>query len=87
MNFEKVLFDDSSIYFGENYPYKNLPDRTFFEVFPFKNGKKIILYLIKEENIYKEKAKAFATHVLEQVFDDKGNVVSEQIKPFTYNGE
>lgn len=84
MSFEKVLFDDSSIYLEEYYPYKDLPDRTFYEVLQFKSGKKIILYLVKKDDVYKEKAKSFATHILEQIFDNQGNIVSEEIKPFTY---
>ena len=79
--------NDSGIMFEKKYLYEDIPEKTLFDIFPFKEGKKIILYLIKDGTIYKNKAKAFATHVLEQVFDDQGNVVSEEIKPFTYNGD
>lgn len=72
--------DDSAIMFEDEYPYVNTPDRIFFEVFPEKSGKRIILYLKKINNKYFECNKVSAHYILEQVFDDNNQIVSEVIK-------
>lgn len=60
---------------------------TFHEVEPYLNFGKIFIYLKRKGNKYVQSEKFRASHVLEQVFDNQGNVVSEEIKPFTYNGK
>lgn len=50
-----------------------------FDVYPLKNGKKINIYLIKEGDKFFDAPKTSATHYLEQIFDDKNNIVNEKI--------
>lgn len=72
--------DDSAIMFEDEYPYVNTHDRIFFEVFPEESGKRIILYLKKINNKYFECNKVLAPYILEQIFDENNQIVSESIK-------
>lgn len=54
--------------------------RIFFEVFPEESGKRIILYLKKINNKYFECNKVLAPYILEQIFDENNQIVSESIK-------
>ena len=72
--------DDSAIMFADEYPYVNTTDRIFFEVFPEESGKRIILYLKKINNKYFECNKVLAPYILEQIFDENNQIVSESIK-------
>lgn len=60
--------------------FKRIGDDVYYEVFPLKSGKKIIIYLKNVRGKYVENPKCFGTHVLEQIFDENNNVVSEVIK-------
>ncbi|MBQ6351099.1 MAG: hypothetical protein IJI42_09250 [Methanobrevibacter sp.] len=47
----------------------------------------ISIYLLEEDNCFVQSEKCLASHVLKQIVDNHGNVVSEEIKPFNYNGK
>lgn len=51
-----------------------------YESFPLEKGKKIIIYLSKKNGLFFEDSKCFGSHYLEQVFDDNGNIIEENIK-------
>ena len=51
-----------------------------YETFPLEKGKKIIIYLSKKNGLFIEDSKSFGSHYLEQVFDDSGNIIEENIK-------
>jgi len=56
-------------------------DDIYTEDIPLQKGKKIITYLDKRgENKYVEYVKCFGSHFLEQIFDEKGNLIEETIK-------
>lgn len=41
---------------------------------------KLFIYLFKEGNQYSISKKFSASHILEQIFDDEGNIVQENLK-------
>ena len=53
---------------------------TKYEVFPLKVGKKIILYLSYFEGVYFINNKCFGEYCLEQIFDEKNQIIKETIK-------
>lgn len=55
-------------------------DEFLFEVSYLEIGKKIKLFLKKNNGEYVECFKSSATHVLEQIFDENGNIVQENLK-------
>lgn len=53
----------------------------FFEVIPLnKCQKKIIIYLSKNNGKFEQECKCYASHYLEQIFDENNQIVSEVIK-------
>lgn len=52
----------------------------FYEIFPLENKICIKLYLHSSSIGFVEMKKSLASHVLEQVFDEEGNILSEEIK-------
>ena len=55
-------------------------ENTIYEVFKFNNGKKIIIYLKKVGNDLLIVSKPFSTHLLEQIFDQDNNLISQEFK-------
>ena len=51
-----------------------------YKVSPSKIGKKVIIFLRKKGEQYEVVREPFATHILEQVFDEKENIVQENLK-------
>lgn len=51
-----------------------------YKVSPLKIGKKVIIFLRKKGEQYEVVREPFATHILEQVFDEKENIVQENLK-------
>ena len=60
--------------------YYTIGDDIFHEVSQVKNGKKINIYLKKVQGGFVEECKCFGTHLLEQVFDENNDLISEVIK-------
>ena len=61
-----------------------IPDSDiFYEIYPYNNQIKIIIYATVNRNkkVFLS-PKCDATHILEQVFDNSNNWVSEKLKPF-----
>ena len=77
-----VHIDDSSITLKEEYPYENTPEKITFESSSINKGKLIKIYLEKKGKKYSKIGKTFASHVLEQVFDEDNQLISEELKPF-----
>lgn len=76
--------NDSIICLEDEYPYENSPNKIIYEVFPVTEGKKIIIYLTKKRDSFSLIGKSFASHCLEQVFDENDHVISETIKENPY---
>ena len=76
--------NDSIICLEDEYPYENSPNKIIYEVFPVTEGKKIIIYLTKKRDSFSLIGKFFASHCLEQVFDENDHVISETIKENPY---
>ena len=76
MNYDKeiIKIDDSDIKISHS------TDEFLFEVSYLEMGKKIKLFLKKINDEYVECFKSSSTHVLEQIFDDEGNIVQENLK-------
>ena len=55
-------------------------DNIFSEVVPLSEGNKVLVYLEDLGGVYDESCKCFGTHVLEQIMDKEGNIISEAIK-------
>ena len=66
--------DDSSICFEE------FTNELPFDVYPLKDGKKIIIYLRKTEGKFIETPKSLATHYFEQIFYKNNHVIKENLK-------
>lgn len=75
---EKELFVDDSILLFEE-PYENSED-LFYDIFPLENGKVINLYIHKTNLGFIERKKDYASHCLEQVFDENDQIISEVVK-------
>ena len=76
--------NDSTICLEDEYPYENSPNKIIYEVFPVTDGKKITIYLTKKGDSISVIGKSFASHCLEQVFDENDQVISETIKENPY---
>lgn len=53
---------------------------TIYEVFKTNKGKKIIIYLKKVGKELLITSKPFGTHLLEQIFDQDNNLISQEFK-------
>ncbi|WP_407413789.1 hypothetical protein [Methanobrevibacter sp.] len=55
-------------------------ENTLYEVFDFHKGKKIIIYLEEVGKDLLIVGKPFGTHLLEQIFDENDNLISQKFK-------
>ena len=64
-------------------PYENSED-LFYDILPLDDGKLIKLYIHKANIGFIERKRDYASHYLEQVFDNQNNLISEIIKENPY---
>ena len=60
--------------------YESLTKKAFYECGLYFNNVKINIYLNKKNNRFIQCEKCLATHVLEQVFDEDDQLISEELK-------
>lgn len=60
--------------------YDSVTKHTNYECEPFFDRLKLKIYLINKNNKFTQSEKCLATHILEQVFDENNQLVSEEIK-------
>lgn len=77
----EIFVDDSILLFEE--PYENSED-LFYDILPLDDGKLIKLYIHKANIGFIERERDYASHYLEQVFDNQNNLISEVIKENPY---
>lgn len=77
----EIFVDDSILLFEE--PYENSED-LFYDILPLDDGKLIKLYIHKANIGFIERKRDYASHYLEQVFNNQNNLISEIIKENPY---